>query len=85
MIERVREAYPSEQAQFNDPSAYKEQDKELRIKGKGKGRELLTRYNGETVEGEPPCIPQDPRKAPGFRRKPHRSEFHPAKYEVRVL
>lgn len=36
---------------------------EQRIKGKGKGKEILTRFAGETVPGEPEPIVRDPRKS----------------------
>ena len=54
-----------------------------RITGKGKGKEIITRFDGEVIEGEhePEC--KDPRKAPSFRRRPVRESFHEAKYEVR--
>lgn len=54
-----------------------------RITGKGKGKEIITRFDGEVIEGEhePEC--KDPRKVPGFRRRPVRESFHEAKYEVR--
>jgi hypothetical protein len=69
-----------EKIQQLDPNA------EHRIKGKGKGKEVLYRYEGEVVEGEhmPPI--RDPRKVPGVRRlqplRPGRGEFHVIKYEV---
>lgn len=55
---------------------------EPRIKGKGKGKETVTRYDGEVIEGEPEPTPADPRKAPGYKRRPHREVFHEARYEV---
>ncbi|KAG1888342.1 hypothetical protein F4604DRAFT_2032796 [Suillus subluteus] len=54
---------------------------EPRIKGKGKGKETLTRYNGEVIEGEPEPTTTDPRKAPGFKKRPHRDTFHEIRYE----
>lgn len=54
---------------------------EPRIKGKGKGKETLTRYNGEVIEGEPEPTTTDPRKAPGFKKRPHRDAFHEIRYE----
>ena len=60
-----------------------------RIKGKGKGKESLVRYEGEAFEGEPEIVLQDPRKAPGFKRsanlRPYRTDLHEVKYEVGVL
>lgn len=74
LLEKVRAA-PSTSSQA-DP----------RIKGKGKGKETLFRYNGEVAEGEPETHVQDPRKMPGFRPlkslRPARTEFHEVKYEV---
>ena len=72
-----------EKIQQLDPNA------EHRIKGKGKGKEVLYRYEGEVAEGElmPPV--RDPRKVPGIRRpqllRPGRGELHVIKYEVSVL
>lgn len=54
---------------------------EPRIKGKGKGKETLTRYNGQVIEGEPESTIIDPRKAPGFKKRPHRDAFHEIRYE----
>ncbi|KAG2126600.1 hypothetical protein DEU56DRAFT_539512 [Suillus clintonianus] len=54
---------------------------EPRIKGKGKGKETLTRYNGEVIEGEPEPTTSDPRKAAGFKKRPHRDAFHEIRYE----
>ncbi|KAG1822369.1 hypothetical protein EV424DRAFT_1472179 [Suillus variegatus] len=54
---------------------------EPRIKGKGKGKETLTRYNGQVIEGEPEPTIIDPRKAPGFKKRPHRDAFHEIRYE----
>lgn len=54
---------------------------EPRITGKGKGKEIITRFDGEVIEGEPEPAPKDPRKEPGFRRRPGREAFHEAKYE----
>ncbi|KAK7683867.1 hypothetical protein QCA50_013245 [Cerrena zonata] len=55
-----------------------------RLKGKGKGKEMFSRYNGEVIEGESEPIPSDPRKAkvkrlPPFR--PARTELVEVKYE----
>ncbi|KAG2058022.1 hypothetical protein BDR06DRAFT_951156 [Suillus hirtellus] len=54
---------------------------EPRIKGKGKGKETLTRYNGQVIEGEPEPTIIDPRKAPSFKKRPHRDAFHEIRYE----
>jgi hypothetical protein len=74
LLEKVRAA-PSSSAAI-DP----------RIKGKGKGKEILYRYNGEVVEGEPDIFLRDPRKAYGFKspksQKSARNDFHEVKYEV---
>lgn len=58
---------------------------EPRINGKGKGKETITRYDGEVIEGEVAPVPKDPRKGSGFKRRPGRDAFHEAKYEVRPL
>ncbi|KAF7978752.1 hypothetical protein HWV62_44772 [Athelia sp. TMB] len=50
LVEKVR----------NVPSTSSQTD--ARIKGKGKGKEVLYRYNGELVEGEAKIILRDPRK-----------------------
>lgn len=55
-----------------------------RLKGKSKGRELLYRYNGETLPGESPAVPKDPRKAPGFKRANKiREDYYIPTYQVR--
>jgi hypothetical protein len=56
---------------------------EARINGKGKGKETITRYDGEVIEGEAAPVPKDPRKGSGLKRRPGRDAFHEAKYEVR--
>jgi histone-lysine N-methyltransferase SETD1 len=76
LIEKVRIA-PSSSAAATDP----------RIKGKGKGKEILYRYDGEIIEGEPDIFIRDPRKAYGFKpqksQRPARNDFHELNYEVR--
>ncbi|KAL4250990.1 Histone-lysine N-methyltransferase, H3 lysine-4 specific [Abortiporus biennis] len=57
-----------------------------RVKGKGKGKEILTRFDGDVVEGEEEPVPSDPRRdAEGNLRKlpvrPPRTEFVQIKYE----
>ena len=65
-----------------------DQGDEPRVKGKGKGKEIVVRYNGEVIEGEHEAVIRDPRKetkvkkAPTYR--PFRSEVYQVKYEVRV-
>ncbi|KAF9224815.1 hypothetical protein BS17DRAFT_701726 [Gyrodon lividus] len=54
---------------------------ESRITGKGKGKETLTRYDGEVIEGEAEPVPKDPRRAPGLKKRPGREAFHEVKYE----
>ncbi|KAI6132920.1 hypothetical protein EV401DRAFT_1848992 [Pisolithus croceorrhizus] len=54
---------------------------EPRITGKGKGKEIITRFDGEVIEGEPEPVPKDPRRVSGFRRRPGREAFHEVKYE----
>jgi hypothetical protein len=60
-----------------------------RIKGKGKGKEMLYRYDGEVVEGESDIFIRDPRKAYGFKplksQRPARSDFYELKYEVHFM
>ena len=58
---------------------------EPRINGKGKGKETVTRYGGEVIEGEVVPVPRDPRKGSGFKRRPGRDAFYEVKYEVRHL
>lgn len=86
LMELVRASHPVDEADGPDHSPAKDQEKERkteRIKSKGKGRsELLMRFNGETVAGEPDTISRDPRKASGFKRSKARGEFHILKYEV---
>lgn len=72
---------------------------EPRIKGKSREKEMLIRYDGETVEGEPEVVVRDPRKVRaadgsgsvvplgrkgGMNSRPYRTEFHEVKYEVRL-
>lgn len=56
------------------------------MKGKGKGKEVLLRYNGEVIEGEHPAVLRDPRKEGRARKlsslRPQRTEFMEVKYEV---
>ncbi|TCD64897.1 histone methyltransferase set1 [Steccherinum ochraceum] len=56
-----------------------------RLKGKGKGKEVLTRFDGEVVEGEPEPVPRDPRKDSSVKKLPAlrqpRSELVEVKYE----
>jgi hypothetical protein len=57
-----------------------------RVKGKSKGKEMLLRFGGETVEGEPEPAPRDPRKDSNAKRLPclrsQRTEYVEVKYEV---
>ncbi|KAI0299438.1 hypothetical protein B0F90DRAFT_623558 [Multifurca ochricompacta] len=57
---------------------------ETRIRTKG-GKEMLLRYDGEVVRGEPEVVLVDPRKAEGFKRlvslRPFRTELYEVKYE----
>lgn len=59
---------------------------DTRIKTKG-GKEMLLRFGGEVVRGEPQVVSADPRKVGGFKRpvslRPFRSELYEIKYEVR--
>lgn len=65
----------------------KDVGEDARVKGKGKGREIVIRYEGETIEGEHPAVLRDPRKESKVRRKetmrPVRADLVPVKYEVR--
>lgn len=58
-----------------------------RVKGKSKGKEILYRFNGEVVEGEPVPEPRDPRRDASVKRLPclrsQRTEYVEVKYEVR--
>ena len=65
-----------------------DQGEEPRVKGKGKGKEIVVRYAGEVIEGEHEAVIRDPRKEPKVRRlpplRPLRTELLPCKYEVRA-
>ncbi|KIJ63613.1 hypothetical protein HYDPIDRAFT_188400, partial [Hydnomerulius pinastri MD-312] len=52
-----------------------------RINGKGKGKETITRYDGEAMEGESVGALRDPRKEAGFKRRAGREGFYEVKYE----
>jgi hypothetical protein len=62
-------------------------EQQQRIKGKGKGKEIVYRYGGEVVVDEAAPIVKDPRKVPGYKKmtslRPGRSEMLPVNYEVR--
>ncbi len=59
---------------------------DTRIKTKG-GKEILMRFGGEVVHGEPEVVLGDPRKVGGFKKpvslRPFRTEVYGIKYEVR--
>lgn len=59
---------------------------DTRIKAKG-GKEVLMRFGGEVVSGEPEIVLADPRKVAGFKKavslRPFRTELYEIKYEVR--
>jgi len=59
---------------------------DTRIKTKG-GKEMLLRFGGEVVRGEPEVVLADPRKVGGFKKlvslRPFRSDLYEIKYEVR--
>ncbi|KAI0943146.1 hypothetical protein AcV7_002374 [Taiwanofungus camphoratus] len=65
-----------------------DQGEEPRVKGKGKGKEVLLRYNGEVIEGEHPAVLRDPRKEGRARKlsslRPQRTEFMEVKYEYDI-
>ena len=56
--------------------------------GKGKGKEIILRYNGEVIDGEHEAVIRDPRKETKVKRlpsmRPVRTELVQCKYEVRV-
>ncbi|THH20019.1 hypothetical protein EW146_g1253, partial [Bondarzewia mesenterica] len=58
---------------------------DARIKGKNKGKETLTRYQGEVVGGEPEPVVRDPWKVEEFRKpmvaRPMRTGLYEIKYE----
>ncbi|KZT08175.1 uncharacterized protein LAESUDRAFT_697684 [Laetiporus sulphureus 93-53] len=61
-----------------------DQGDDPRVMGKGKGKEVILRYNGEVINGEHPTVLRDPRKArlkklPSMRSQ--RMELVPVKYE----
>jgi hypothetical protein len=62
---------------------------EDRIKGKGKGKEILMRYDGQVVQGEPEPQVRDPRRVSGFKKpvslRPGRVDLYEVKYEVKIL
>ncbi|KAH9947798.1 hypothetical protein B0H21DRAFT_691297 [Amylocystis lapponica] len=59
-----------------------------RVKGKGKGKDVLLRYDGEVIEGEHPALVRDPRKETKVKRlpilRPQRTELLPITYEYDV-
>ena len=65
-----------------------DQGEEPRVKGKGKGKEIILRYNGEVIDGEHEAVIRDPRKATKVKRlpsmRPVRTELVQCRYEVRV-
>ncbi|KAI0634221.1 hypothetical protein C8Q77DRAFT_1055565 [Trametes polyzona] len=62
-----------------------DQGEEPRVKGKGKGKEIIIRYAGEVIEGEHEAVVRDPRKETKVKRlptlRPLRSELLQCKYE----
>ncbi|OCH94594.1 hypothetical protein OBBRIDRAFT_769324 [Obba rivulosa] len=65
-----------------------DQGEDARIKGKGKGKEVLYRYNGEVIDGEHEAVIRDPRKEAKIKKppslRPMRTEFVQVKYEYDV-
>ena len=60
-----------------------------RIHGKTKGKEMLVRYNGETIEEETALEVSDPRKDPRVKRLQQlsripREEYHETQFTVRI-
>ena len=66
-----------------------DQGEEPRVKGKGKGKEIILRYDGEVIDGEHEAVVRDPRKETKVKRlptqRPLRTEVYQCKYEVRSL
>ena len=64
-----------------------DQGEDPRVKGKGKGKEIVVRYNGEVIDGEHEAVLRDPRKETKVKRlqtqRPLRTEVYQCKYEVR--
>lgn len=64
-----------------------DQGEEPRVKGKGKGKEIVIRYAGEVIDGEHEAVTRDPRKETKVKRlptlRPMRTELLQCKYEVR--
>ncbi|KAI0752705.1 hypothetical protein C8Q80DRAFT_1267213 [Daedaleopsis nitida] len=56
-----------------------------RVKGKGKGKEIIVRYNGEVIDGEHDTVIRDPRRETKVKRpptmRPLRTEVYQCKYE----
>ncbi|KAH9854604.1 hypothetical protein C2E23DRAFT_817177 [Lenzites betulinus] len=62
-----------------------DQGDEPRVKGKGKGKDIVIRYAGEVIEGEHEAVVRDPRKETKVKRliplRPLRTELLSCKYE----
>ncbi|KAI8989151.1 hypothetical protein BD414DRAFT_514827 [Trametes punicea] len=62
-----------------------DQGEEARVKGKGKGKEIVVRYAGEVIDGEHEAVVRDPRRETKVKRlpslRPLRTELLPCKYE----
>ncbi|KAM5545913.1 hypothetical protein V8D89_000039 [Ganoderma adspersum] len=62
-----------------------DQGDEPRVRGKGKGKEIILRYGGEVIEGEHEAVVRDPRKETKMKRlpssRPGRTELVQCKYE----
>ncbi|EIW53395.1 uncharacterized protein TRAVEDRAFT_154887 [Trametes versicolor FP-101664 SS1] len=62
-----------------------DQGEEPRVKGKGKGKEIVIRYAGEVIDGEHEAVTRDPRKETKVKRlpslRPMRMELLQCKYE----
>lgn len=58
------------------------------MQGKGKGKEIILRYNGEVIEGEHEAARRDPRKEAKVKKPPSLRPARPTvvevKYEVRL-
>jgi hypothetical protein len=83
--QRPKFEYLFEKAKAKDEA--EQAGSEARLKGKGKNKEILFRYAGEVLEGEPELVVSDPRKAKDVkkRQKPVREQLHELRYEVCLL
>lgn len=83
LIELIREATNASKSKGDGQATDEYKKLSERLKGKGKGREILFRYAGEVIDGEPMPIARDTRKEVRRVLKV-RNEFHCVTYEVRI-